>query len=84
MIRTLDTHPRRVCEHPQRATRFWYGDEQGVSSRNVLFVAVALLGTAHGFIHRSPRPENLFKRQKVLKISNWSVQIQSAWKYLTG
>lgn len=35
-------------------------------SRNVLFVAVALLGTAHGFTHQ----ENLLTRQKVLKFSN--------------
>ena len=30
MFWTLDTHPRRFITSTQRATRFCYGDEQGV------------------------------------------------------
>lgn len=67
---------RRFLSHPQRATRF-LGLELEQAFIHVLFVAVALLGAAHGFIHRSQ--ENLFTRQKkVMQFSNW--QVRNPWE----
>ncbi len=78
MIRTLDTHPRRFCYIHSAPRVSGMEMSRAFLSRNVLFVAVALLGTARGFIHQSS--ENLLARHKVQKFSDQKVQIQSAWK----
>lgn len=67
MPRTLDTHPRRFYDIHSAPRVSGMEMSRAFLSRNVLFVAVALLGTAHGFIHQSS--ENLLTRQKVQKSS---------------
>lgn len=67
MTGTLDPYSRRFCYIHDAPRVSGLEMSRAFISRNVLFAGVALLDTAHGFIHQSS--ENLFIKQKVLKFS---------------